>query len=64
MGKEIASMIPESGKAKIKKAMLHPETELLPDPNRRLTGRVVSLSLYSSLSVKRAIISINKYSSS
>ena len=34
MGEEIASMIPESGKAKIKKAMLHPETELLPDPNR------------------------------
>jgi len=34
MGEEIASMVPESGKEKIKKAMLHPETELLPDPNR------------------------------
>ena len=34
MGEEIASMIPESGKEKIKKAMLHPERELLPDPNR------------------------------
>jgi len=34
MGEEIASIIPESGKEKIKKAMLHPETELLPDPNR------------------------------
>jgi len=34
MGEEIGSMIPESGKEKIKKAMLHPESELLPDPNR------------------------------
>lgn len=34
MGEEVASMMPESGKEKIKKAMLHPETELLPDPNR------------------------------
>jgi len=31
---EIASMIPESGKEKIKNAMMRPETELLPDPNR------------------------------
>ena len=42
MGEEIASMIPESGKAQIKKAMLNPETGLLPDPNRRpMTGRVI-----------------------
>jgi len=34
MGDEIASIIPESGKDKIKNALLHPETELLPDPNR------------------------------
>ena len=34
MGDEIASVIPESGKEKIRKAVLHPETELLPDPNR------------------------------
>lgn len=34
MGEEIASIIPESGKEKIKKAMVHPESELLPDPNR------------------------------
>jgi len=34
MGEEIASIIPESGKEMIKKAVLHPETELLPDPNR------------------------------
>ena len=31
---DIASIIPESGKGKIKNALLHPETELLPDPNR------------------------------
>ena len=31
---DIASMIPESGKEKIKDALLHPETELSPDPNR------------------------------
>jgi hypothetical protein len=31
---EIASIIPESGKEKIRKALLHPESELLPDPNR------------------------------
>lgn len=31
---EIASIIPESGKEKIKNVLLHPETELLPDPNR------------------------------
>ena len=29
---DIASIIPESGKGKIKNALLHPETELLPDP--------------------------------
>jgi len=34
MGDEIASIIPQSGKEKIRKAVLHPETELLPDPNR------------------------------
>jgi hypothetical protein len=33
MDEEIASIIPESGKEKIREAMLHPETELLPDPN-------------------------------
>lgn len=32
MGEEIASIIPESGKEKIRKAVLHPETELLPAP--------------------------------
>ncbi len=31
---DIASMIPESGKEEIKDALIHPETELLPDPNR------------------------------
>ena len=31
---EISSIIPESGKEKIRKALIHPETELLPDPNR------------------------------
>ena len=31
---EIASIIPESEMGKIKKALLHPENELLPDPNR------------------------------
>jgi len=42
MGEEIASIIPESGKEKIKKAILYPENELLPDPNRRpMTGRVI-----------------------
>ena len=34
ISEEIASIIPESGKKKIKNALLHPETELLPDPNR------------------------------
>ena len=29
---DIASIIPESGKGKIRNALLHPETELLPDP--------------------------------
>jgi len=31
---KIDSVIPESEKEKIKNALLHPETELLPDPNR------------------------------
>jgi hypothetical protein len=31
---KIYSVIPESEKGKIKNALLHPETELLPDPNR------------------------------
>lgn len=31
---DIASMIPESGKRKIREALLNPETELLPDPNQ------------------------------
>ena len=31
---EISSIIPESGREKIKKALLHPERELLPDPNK------------------------------
>ena len=31
---EIASIIPESEMEKIKNALLHPETELLPDPNK------------------------------
>jgi|GEM_PF-2704577 len=31
---EIVSIIPESEKKKVKNALLHPETELLPDPNR------------------------------
>lgn len=31
---KIDSIIPESEKEKIKNALLHPETELLPDPNR------------------------------
>jgi hypothetical protein len=31
---EISSIIPESGKERIKNAFLHPGTELLPDPNR------------------------------
>jgi hypothetical protein len=34
ISEEVASIIPESGKGRIKKAMLHPETELLRDPNR------------------------------
>ena len=34
MGDKITSIIPESGKEKIRKAVIHPETELLPDPNR------------------------------
>jgi len=32
ISEEIDSIIPESGKEKIKNALLHPETELLPDP--------------------------------
>jgi len=31
---ELASIIPESARGKIKNALLHPETELLPDPNK------------------------------
>ena len=31
---EISSIIPESGRERIRKALLHPESELLPDPNR------------------------------
>ena len=31
---KITSIIPESEKEKVKNALLHPETELLPDPNR------------------------------
>jgi len=31
---DIGSMIPESGKDRIKDALLHPETELSPDPNK------------------------------
>ena len=34
VSREIESIIPESGKTKIKDALLHPESELLPDPNR------------------------------
>jgi len=34
VSEKISSIITESGKEKIKKALLHPETELLPDPNR------------------------------
>jgi hypothetical protein len=34
MGEEIASIIPESGKEKIRKVALNPESELLPEPNR------------------------------
>jgi len=32
ISEEMASIIPEAGKEKIKKAMLHPENELLPAP--------------------------------
>jgi hypothetical protein len=38
-----ASIIPESGKEKIRKAALHPESELLPDlkPTIHWTSRII-----------------------